>query len=354
VAKPAAILPIKKALLYVPAAPMAGGEKAFQGASFYTAPNPPFGATFTYYLKDEIKTKKAVRREREKTLEREGKDVSYPSWDALKTEDREESPAVILTVRNAEGQVVQRLIGPTTSGLHRVTWNLRWPGYRPVTGREPARTEGDEDAPSFSRRSGQLALPGQYTVSLETRDDQGITERVPPAPFDVEPLNFATLPPPDQQAVLAFARRTGELQRAALGTLEALNDGLSQVEHIKRVIEQTPGLALSLRQRARSLELKLLDVRERFLGDPTRPRRYEPAMDGLIGRIETIISGHWATTSAPTGSHRKNYEIAATELEAALESLHPLLERDLPGLHEALEAAGAPWTPGRKLPKWKK
>ena len=47
-AKPAAILPIKKALLYVPAAPLAGGEKAFQGASFYTAPNPPFGATFTY------------------------------------------------------------------------------------------------------------------------------------------------------------------------------------------------------------------------------------------------------------------------------------------------------------------
>ena len=36
--KPAAILPIKKALLYIPAAPLAGGEKAYQGASFYTAP----------------------------------------------------------------------------------------------------------------------------------------------------------------------------------------------------------------------------------------------------------------------------------------------------------------------------
>ena len=81
-AKPAAILPIKKALLYIPAAPLAGGEKAFQGASFYTAPNPPFGATFTYYLKDALKTKKAARREQEQKLERDGKDVAYPSWDA--------------------------------------------------------------------------------------------------------------------------------------------------------------------------------------------------------------------------------------------------------------------------------
>ena len=50
--KPAAILPIKKAQLYIPAAPLAGGDKAFQGASFYTAPNPPFGATITYSLKE--------------------------------------------------------------------------------------------------------------------------------------------------------------------------------------------------------------------------------------------------------------------------------------------------------------
>ena len=101
--KKAAILPIKKALLYIPAAPLAGGEKAYQGASFYTAPNPPFGATFTYYLKDSLKTKKAARHEQEQKLEREGKDVPYPAWDALKAEDREEPPVVILTIKNADG-----------------------------------------------------------------------------------------------------------------------------------------------------------------------------------------------------------------------------------------------------------
>jgi hypothetical protein len=97
-----------------------------------------------------------------------------------------------------------------------------------------------------------------------------------------------------------------------------------------------------------------MDMRERFTGDPTKARRFEPAPAGLLERIETIIRGHWSTTSAPTSSHRQNYEIASAEFEAALTELRPLLERDLPALHATLEAAGAPWAPGRKLPTWKR
>jgi photosystem II stability/assembly factor-like uncharacterized protein len=352
--KPAAILPIKKANLFVPSAPMAGGEKAFQGASFYTAPNPPFGATITYYLKDEVKTKKAARREQEKKLERESKDVNYPSWEALKAEDREEAATIFLTIRNAAGEVIRRVNGPGTAGLHRVIWDLRWPHYRPLRGAEPPRGGDPDDERLFNPSSGPLALPGKYTVSLNRRDEQAATELVPPSPFEVEPLNFATLPAPDRAAVMAFARQTSELQRAALGALEALNDGLIQLASIKRIIDQTPSLPLKLRQEARTLELKLVDLRERFTGDPTHTRRNEPAGVGLIDRIETIVDGHWATTAAPTNSHRKNFEVAGSEFEEALKALEPLLERELPALHETLEAAGAPWAPGRKLPKWKR
>jgi len=42
---------------------------------------------------------------------------------------------------------------------------------------------------------------------------------VPPTAFEVETLNFATLPPPDREAVMAFARQTGELQRDSLATI---------------------------------------------------------------------------------------------------------------------------------------
>ena|GEM_PF-3739507 len=86
-----------------------------------------------------------------------------------------------------------------------------------MTGGETLR-RGDDDEGFSGDRGGPLALPGKYTVALEKRDEQDTTELVPPTAFEVEPLNFATLPPPDREAVMAFARQTGELQRDSLAT----------------------------------------------------------------------------------------------------------------------------------------
>ena len=54
----ALLFPVRKAWWYIPRRPLGFGEKASQGGGFYAAPNPPFGATFTYYLKESIQTAK--------------------------------------------------------------------------------------------------------------------------------------------------------------------------------------------------------------------------------------------------------------------------------------------------------
>src|SRR6266436_5111399 len=41
------LFPVKEALMYIQSQPLGGRGKSFQGESFYTADNPPFGATFT-------------------------------------------------------------------------------------------------------------------------------------------------------------------------------------------------------------------------------------------------------------------------------------------------------------------
>ena len=50
----------------------------------------------------------------------------------------------------------------------------------------------------------------------------------------------------------------------------------------------------------------------------------------------------------------RDYEIAADGFGAVLEKLRGLIERELRSLATAMETAGAPWTPGRGLPAWKK
>jgi hypothetical protein len=336
--KPAAILPIKTAQAYVQTAPLAGGEKAFQGANFYTAPNPPFGATFTYYLKDSLKTKRDQRREEEKKLARENRDVAYPSWKALKAEDREEPPEMVITIYDSDSNVVRRLAAATSRGLHRATWDLRHAGFR------PRQLSGDSWGP--------MAIPGEYTVSLTRRTEEGTEELVPPTQFDVVPLGFQALSSADQKKVLEFQKQTGALQRAVLGAYEVARQAAEHIRYVKKNVELSPSLDLELRDEARALELQLQDITEQFAGDPTRPRRNEPAPPGILNRVQTIVGGHWSNTIGPTNTHRRNFEIASDEFGEVVVPLRKLVERDLPKLQAKLERAGAPWAPGRRIPDW--
>src|SRR5205823_1717422 len=121
----AALLPVRRAPLYVPSNVFAGGVTGSLGSNFFQTPNPPFGATFTYALKTDLRTRRAQRQLAERATARRGVDVFYPSWDSLRVEDREEPPAMVLTVSDAQGNVVRKLTGPTQAGIQRVSWDLR-------------------------------------------------------------------------------------------------------------------------------------------------------------------------------------------------------------------------------------
>ncbi|MBX2820803.1 MAG: hypothetical protein KTR29_14010, partial [Rhodothermaceae bacterium] len=319
------LFPVEKAWMYIQDRPLAGSGKAFQGASFYTADNPPYGATFTYYIKESLKTRKAVRQDAEKELAKEGEDVFYPTWEELKTEDREEKPSVVLVVRDEAGEVVRRIDGKTAKGMHRATWNLRYPAFTPVS--------------LGNSGNGPYAVPGEYTVSLYKRVDGVETELVGPTPFTVESLGTPSLPPADRDAIWAFQQETGRLQRAAYGAYEVLKETSDRMAYIMRAIESTPDLDASLYEEARTMSLRFQDVREQFEGDRTQPRRSEPGMPGILGRIRQIVGGHWLSTSAPTSTHRTNLEIAESDFRAALASLKTLVEVDLVSLEAQLEQA---------------
>src|SRR5437868_8530743 len=112
--------------------------KAFLGDSFFTSDKPQYGATFSYQLKETIKSKKEKRRDAEK------KDPKHqPTKDELRAEAEEEAPAIVLSVHDENGKLVRTLTGPVTAGVHRVNWDLRYPPASLTRG--PASDEGDED-----------------------------------------------------------------------------------------------------------------------------------------------------------------------------------------------------------------
>jgi len=143
------------------------------------------------------------------------------------------------------------------------------------------------------------------------------------------------------------------LDRRAVGTVKALDEAQTRVDHLSKALLETPGADPKLLSDARSIDERIKDLRVALTGDPTVAARNEPTDPGLVDRVQQVVGGQWGTTSDATEVHRRNYDIAASEFAPVLEKVRTLVTVDLAKLETAAEAAGAPWTPGR-VPTWTK
>jgi hypothetical protein len=342
--KKALVFPVKKALMYIPQTPIGSSGKGTLGESYFAAPNPPFGAVFTYYLKDALKTGAEARRDAERARVKAGKGVTFAGWDALRAESLEEAPAIVLTVTDAAGQVVRQVTGPVTQGFHRVAWDLRYAPVDPTQLDTAFREEWD------SAPQGPLVVPGQFTVALTSRVAGVTTPLAPPQAFTVESLGLASMPEKDRAGLLAYQQKAGELQRAMMGASGAADEALRNLQFMKKALLDTPRADPRLGEQVRAIEKRLRQALVGLRGDPVVRGRSESSDPSLMDRV----SGQLGSTSPITGTVKRDYDMAAAEFEKLLPELKAIIDVELRKLGEQLEAAGAPWTPGRGVPAWKK
>ncbi|MFZ2492266.1 MAG: glycosyl hydrolase [Thermoanaerobaculia bacterium] len=346
-AKDAVLFPVEtKTPMYMLQSPLGVRGKGFMGETYYLAPNPPFGTTFTYYLQNELKSLRKQRQDRETTLVKEGKEVFYPNWDALKAEDREEAPAILATVTDDEGTVVRRLSAPAKSGFQRITWDLRHPSSEPVS-----LTPAEENLFGNPPR-GPMVAPGTYTVRLAQRVDGKVTNLGEAQKFELMPLGLSSLPAASAKDVLAFQKKTARLQRAVHGAVRVARETQTRIDLLEKALVDTPAADVSLLDRLRDVELRLKDLQEKLTGGSVLARAQEATGPSIMERVETVIEGHWQNTSGPTQTHVQGYQLAAAEFAPVLDALTKLVETDLATIEREADAAGAPWTPGR-VPRWK-
>lgn len=335
------MFPIKKAPMYQIVSPLGSSARAFQGANFYTAPNPDYGAVFTFHLKEELKTKKSEREKADQSANSAGKDVPYPSWESLKAEDREVAPTRWLTIRDIAGNVVRKIPTSTGKGMTRATWDFRHAGAG-----GGGRRRGGGGA-------GPVAVPGKYTVEISQMVEGAVTEVLPKVEFEIEPITFGDTTEINRQAIVDYTKTVGKLANAVTAATASAAEASEQLEAIASLTATAAEVDPALWKEIRALQLRLLDVQEKFSGDPTRSKRSEDAMPGLSSRLSTAMFGAMGSTIGPTGTHRRQYEIASEEFDAVMVELNKILDTDLPALHKRLDDLGAPWTPGRRIPTGK-
>ncbi len=199
----AMLFPPRDGMVFQKSFELGYNDKAFQGDAFYSAPNPPLGAVFTYYLKEGLKTLRESG-ERPRRRPRKGERIGYPSWEELRREDREEEPAIVLTVRDATATSCAESPGRPRRGSHRVAWDLRYPRRTPSTS---ARAESVPDAADRpDGRAGDLHRVAGQEGRRRMDRARG------PGELRDRPLGIATLAPPDRE-VLDFQSRTAAAAR---------------------------------------------------------------------------------------------------------------------------------------------
>jgi len=334
--KKAHIFDIPEADMYI----MEGGKYG-QGSMFFTADNPPFGALFTYYLDEVPKTLRSMRHEKEKELFENKEPIPMPSREELRAEENELSPYLVFTVYDETGTPVRRLTESPRKGINRLNWDLRYnfPGPVDLNGRDfnPTRVES----------SGILALPGDYTVSMDLVVRGEITRLVDSEPFSASVLGLATLPAEDREEVVAFQEKMTRLARTMMGFDRQLSKDIETIQSIKHAIMETPEADLAMLDRVAKLEQKMKDLKFRYDGPSAKASWEElPPMDmPLSRRLSVMIRTHWNNTAGLTGTVQKQYEILA--------GLFPPMLNDFKEGHDELELIqaeldelGAPWTPG--------
>jgi photosystem II stability/assembly factor-like uncharacterized protein len=331
--------------LYIEGDLWGGQEKGSLGHEFYAAPNPPFGAVFTYYVKEGLKSRKAQRREAEIEIEKGGGDTPYPSWDALRAEDRELAPELYIMIRDAEGRLVRQVAGKSVAGVHRSAWDLRLPPPDPVS-IAPA-----EDRPYWlPDPAGPLVIPGNYTARLAVMRDGVLSETGETQNFRVKALNASQEITSDRKALQAFQIRVADLQRAVAGAGKAMTELDSRLQHVRAALVVTPTARDAERDALQQLTRRFADIGVALNGDTTIGGRNEPTPMPIASRVSSLYWTLVHSQSPVGGNLRNSYDAAAKEFVAALQALRALAA-DVESLENALELKGAPWTPGR-IPDW--
>jgi len=342
----AALYPVKNALMYIERRPLGGPHKGFQGDFYFAADNPPYGAVFTAYLKDKIKTKKEKRQQSEKEAAKKNEALSYPSNDDLRAEAQEPKPEVYFLVYDDSGAPIRRVEGSTEAGFQRVAWDLRYAA--------PKVAEHHEDSEENFRdatEQGPLVVPGTYSVRMFQKVGGVVSELAGPQTIRVTTEQSASMSAADQATQEEFLRKVARLYRAVYGATRVAENAAERLKQIHEALREAPAVEKQLASVADGLDQRNREILRALRGDIEIARRNEPVPSSIGDRVNTIIEGERFSMAKPTQSDIDSYGVAAGEFTNQLAKLRTMVEVDLAKLEKDMESAGAPWTPGR-VPEW--
>jgi hypothetical protein len=272
-------------------------HKGNTGHKIFVAPNPPYGAMMSYYLKQ--KTKK--------------------------------SPVLVIT--DKEGQKVNEIKGPKNAGISRVNWDLRY---------------GAPDIPELGRTRrgrGPLVLPGEYNVTLKV-GDQEMTKILKVADDPRIEISFA-----DRKAQHDALVKLQYLYPYVMAATKAVGDLEKELEKVQKTLKKVTEVPESIKELMETTTKELGEIKIKLAGDPElgfSGRQF--SVQGGLSMIGSAIGGY---SEAPTERRLQQIEEKQQELKTLIERINKIIQENIPRLNELLIANEIPHVFPVKIIKFK-
>jgi hypothetical protein len=303
------LFPVKAVTLFNYNTTIPGGARGAGslGERSFSAPNPPFGTTLTYYLKD-----------------------SVPKGRTL-----------TLAILDSTGKRLRDLTVKTGPGMHRATWDLRLPP--PYVN---PRATGNRGQPT-----GAFVLPGRYVARLTLAGKDSITPTSVETPIIVNPDPLIPLNPAEYRALWEMRVSSTAQQakvQAVVRTAELLKEQMTEVKAALKTSAAPDSLTKQSESMDKDVDDILLKVRGRQGPDANdvEDKKFQPSIQERVNQVAGEIGD---VTSPPTQIQRETLELAMKDLEREAGRLNALFATRVPALNRALDAAGVPWTMGRTV-----
>ena len=327
-AQGAQLFPVKKALQYVETR----GGTSSQGASFYTAENPTYGAQFTYYIAEDIKSIQAARVKGEKELKKTKKDIPFPGWEALDAEINEDKTSALLRITDSNGAFVAEVSGDYTKGVHRVSWDLR----------QTMSSAVDIESERSRGRGVQLFVPeGQYSVQLFKKHHGKLSELAQPRNFEVARIRKNVLDNPSAATHEAYAKNLNALLVRVSQMRKKFDTSTKKIKTLSRTLSYIEGKPQELHQLVYDLRKQQLALDKQLGGSPAKKEVGEKDIPTLSSRLSVASRGFYNNTYGPTNMHMESFDMAVNMVNSLSEKVDALAQR-VDAVVKKAEAVGAP------------
>jgi len=321
----AALFKPRDAWWYIPRRVLGSTKRSSKGDQYYVADNPDFGAVFTYFLKDSYLSKEESRKADEEGLDG---DITFPGWDQLDQEQREESPKVYLEI-SKNGKVINRVDADNEKGLNRVSWNLKVPSKYPL----------ELDKKVKEGQGGYMVAPGTYTATLYKSVD-GVTSKVSePVDFNVKKMTEGSLKGVSADELETFYE-TSESLYAEVGMLSVdLKNTGKKLEKLKIGAERSrvSGDVLNEIAMLRS-EFDKLDLT--LNGNKAKNEVGEKNDPSISSRMGIVLWGSRRSFYGPTQMQKDALRIVSKELAQIKADMKDINEKASAIYKQVVDAGG--------------